>query len=64
MGKQTFVVEVIDHQKSTWQGQIFWVQGNRKISFRSVMEMLHLMNSVIADGENGRRQKKDSMEEK
>ena len=28
--KQTFIVEVVDHQKCTWQGQIFWVQGNKK----------------------------------
>ena len=54
--KQTFIVEIIDHQKSTWQGQIHWVQGNRKISFRSVLEMLHLIDSVVggdADGEWG-----------
>ena len=54
--KQTFIVEVIDHQRSTWQGQIFWVQGNKKISFRSVMEMLHLMDSVILDGEDGQQE--------
>lgn len=47
--KQTFIVEVMDHQKYTWQGQIYWIQGNKKISFRSVMEMLHLMDSVIVD---------------
>ncbi len=47
MEKQTFVVEVVDHQRSTWQGHISWVQGNKKISFRSVMEMLYLMDSVI-----------------
>ncbi len=49
--KQTFIVEIINHQKSTWQGQIYWVQGNKKILFRSVMEMLHLMDSVIVDGD-------------
>ena len=52
--KQTFIVEIIDHQKSTWQGQIHWVQGNRKISFRSVLEMLHLIDSVIGEGEDGK----------
>ena len=53
--RQTFVVEIIDHQKYTWQGQIHWIQGNRKISFRSVMEMLHLMDSVILDGDEDQR---------
>ncbi len=47
MKKQTFIVEVIDRHRSIWQGQIFWVQGNEKISFCSVMEMLRLMDSVI-----------------
>ena len=52
--KQTFIVEIIDHQKYTWQGQVHWIQGNKKMSFRSVMEMLHLMDSVIADNEEQR----------
>ena len=53
MKKQTFIVEVIDHQRGTWQGQIHWVQGNKKIPFRSIMEMLHLMDSALPDGEDG-----------
>ena len=55
-GKQTFIVEVIASQKCTWQGQIHWIQGDKKKSFRSVMEMLHLMDSVIADGNSGEEQ--------
>ncbi len=47
--RQTFIVDIIAHQKCTWQGQIHWIQGDKKISFRSVMEMLHLMDSVIVD---------------
>ena len=64
MGKQTFIVEVIDHQKSTWQGQVYWIQGDKKISFRSVMELLHLMDSAISDEGDGRRQEKESTGEK
>ena len=62
--KQTFIVEVIDHQKCTWQGRIYWVQGNKKILFRSVMEMLHLMDSVIIDEEEGRLEGTGKNEEK
>ena len=51
MKKQTFIIEVVDHQKCTWQGQIHWIQGDKKIPFRSIMEMLHLMDSVIPDEE-------------
>ncbi len=60
--KQTFIVEVVDHQKCTWQGQIFWVQGNKKISFRSVMEMLHLMDSAIIDEEDDLEQEAERTE--
>ena len=49
--KQTFVVEIVDHQKYTWQGQVHWIQGNRKVSFRSVLELLHLMDSAMTEGE-------------
>ena len=55
-GKQTFIVEVIASQKCTWQGQIHWIQGDKKMSFRSVMEMLHLMDSVVAGEDNGEEQ--------
>ena len=58
--RQTFVVDVIAHQKCTWQGQIHWIQGDKKISFRSVMEMLHLMDSAITAGDE---QQGDNMAE-
>ena len=56
--KQTFVVEIIDYQKSTWQGQIHWLQEDKKISFRSLLEMLHLMDSVLL-GEDGAAEQDD-----
>ncbi len=57
--RQIFVVDVIAHQKNTWQGQIHWIQGNKKISFRSVMEMLRLMDSAISAGDSRARQETD-----
>ena len=62
--KQTFIVDIIDHQKYTWQGQLYWVQGNKKILFRSVMEMLHLMDSVITDEEDDICQEAETTEER
>lgn len=60
--RQTFVVDVVACQKCTWQGQIHWIQEDKKVLFRSVMEMLHLMDSALAAG-NG-QQKTDMAEEK
>ena len=62
--RQTFIVEVIARQKYTWQGQIHWIQGDKKVSFRSVMEMLRLMDSAIAAGDGGEQQESDMTEAK
>lgn len=47
MKKHTFIVEVNDTQNQSWQGQIEWIQGQKKESFRSVMELLQLIDSVV-----------------
>lgn len=62
--RQTFVVDVIAHQKCTWQGQIHWLQGDKKIAFRSVMEMLHLMDSAITAGDGEEQREADMAEAK
>ena len=50
--RQTFIVEVTDYQKHAWQGQICWIQEDKKVPFRSVMEMLKIMDSALTE-ENG-----------
>ena len=40
------------------------MQGNKKILFRSVMEMLHLMDSVITDEEDDICQEAETTEER
>ncbi len=47
--KQTFVLEVTDTQNQSWQGKIEWIQGRKRQSFRSVMELLRLIDSVVYD---------------
>lgn len=47
MKKQTFILEINDNQNQSWQGQIEWVQGQKSQSFRSVIELLNLLDSVI-----------------
>ena len=48
--KCTFEVSVKFQQNSTWQGQILWAEKNMKQSFRSVLEMLRLMDEALHDG--------------
>ncbi len=43
----TFIVRVQHRENSSWQGRITWIEEDRTISFRSVFEMLKLMESAI-----------------
>ena len=50
-GKCTFEISVKFRQNATWQGQIFWAEKNLKQNFRSVLEMLKLMDEAMSEGE-------------
>lgn len=43
----TFVVKVNSNENHTWQGNITWVEENRSINFRSVLELMKLMDSAV-----------------
>ncbi len=47
MKKQTFILEINDTNAHSWQGSVKWVQGDDRQSFRSVVEMLRLIDSAI-----------------
>jgi len=49
--KCTFEISVRFRQNATWQGQIFWAEKNLTQNFRSVLEMLKLMDEALTDGE-------------
>jgi len=48
--KGTFEISVKFTQNSTWQGQIYWIEKNQKQNFRSVLEMLKLMDEALGEG--------------
>ena len=43
----TFATKVLFRQNASWQGSISWIEGQREEPFRSVLEMLLLMDSAI-----------------
>lgn len=49
MKKQIFIVEIDDNQHQSWQGNVEWVQGEKKVCFRSMLELLHLLDSVVKE---------------
>jgi len=51
----TFEISVKFMQNSTWQGQIHWIEKNRKQNFRSALEMLKLMDEALTDESNSEK---------
>ena len=45
--KATFGVKVMFRQNASWQGTVNWIEKNREESFRSVLELLMLMDSTF-----------------
>ena len=43
----TFIVRVQHRQNSSWQGRITWMEQDKTIQFRSVWEMIKLMESAV-----------------
>lgn len=49
---ETFVIRVKDCQHHTWQGTILWANNQKEVAFRSVLEMIKLMDSALGEEEN------------
>jgi len=52
--KCTFEITVRFRQNATWQGQIFWAEKNMRQNFRSVLEMLKLMDEAMSEGDENK----------
>lgn len=49
-GKCSFLIDIKDTQNATWQGSITWVEEQKTEYFRSVLELLRLMDSAVSKG--------------
>ncbi len=43
----TFIVKVMSTENASWQGTITWVEENKALPYRSTLELIKLMDSVI-----------------
>lgn len=43
----TFFVQVQHRQNNSWQGRVTWMEENKTVYFRSIWEMLKLMENAI-----------------
>ena len=54
----TFSVAILFRQNSSWQGSLAWVEGKREECFRSVLELLYLIDSAISSQDVGAQTKR------
>ena len=45
--KATFALRILFRQNASWQGSVFWYEGKQEESFRSLLELLVLMDSAL-----------------
>ncbi|MCR4856439.1 MAG: hypothetical protein K5908_09740 [Erysipelotrichaceae bacterium] len=45
----TFIIRVQHRQNSSWQGRITWVEEDKTVYFRSVWEMMKLIEEALKD---------------
>jgi len=43
----TFQLRILFRQNASWQGSLVWLEGTQEQSFRSVLELIHLMDSAL-----------------
>ena len=43
----TFAVRILFRQNTSWQGSVTWLEGRTDESFRSVLELILLMDSAL-----------------
>ena len=55
--KRVFIIDILDCQNATWQGTVTWADEQKTASFRSALEMLHLIDSSLTE-QNGTKSDK------
>ena len=47
----TFHVKVMFRQSASWQGKLWWIEGEQDATFRSALEFIKLMDNVLPQPE-------------
>ena len=45
----TFIVRVMYRQNASWQGEVTWVDRQKKERFRSALELVRLLDSAMSE---------------
>lgn len=49
IGGITFLIRIYFKQHANWQGTIEWLEENKTIPFRSVLELVALLNEAVEE---------------
>jgi len=47
MGSSTFLIRIHFNQNADWQGVVQWLELNKTVPFRSVLELILLLNEAV-----------------
>jgi len=50
---ETFVVRIYGQENATWQGEVHWTRGQKKLNFRSALELMKLIDSALETSQQG-----------
>ena len=50
--RETFVVRILNTQNATWQGTVSWSEQKATRRFRSMLELISLMNDALVEDES------------
>lgn len=45
--KGTFIVRIISQENATWQGQVTWLDRDQTETFRSMLELIRLIDGAV-----------------
>jgi hypothetical protein len=51
--QQTFIIRILNRQNATWQGVVTRTDKQEEKPFRSLLELIKLVNSALAEEEGG-----------
>ena len=49
----TFSLRILFRQNASWQGSVKWIEGEQEEYFRSVLELMVLIDNAVSYGQNG-----------
>ncbi len=46
-GESAFLIRILFRQNATWMGEVQWLDGEKKLYFRSLLELVMLMQEAL-----------------